>query len=150
MHAYMKAPSAVGGVQVQPIPFVSASRSYIEQTVGIGWVDEGFSAEVWFSVDFQARSLQLGPPGTPLLNADRVNYFDNQLYIDPGNSFQVSLEIGSGAVSNARLWVENTWIRVKGVSSGTPVPEFTPWILLAVVFLVAVPAFRVIRRAHRL
>lgn len=111
-------------------------------------MDEGFSAEVWFSVDFQARSLQLGPPGTPLLNANRVNYFDNQLYVECGNSFEVSIEIRSGAASNARLWVENTWIRVKGISSGMPVPEFQAPIVLALSFLLVVALLRASKRVH--
>lgn len=121
------------------LPQVWASQSYISQAVGIGWVNDGFSADVWFSVDFPGQTLRIGPPEAPLLNADRIRYFDNQLLIACGNTFDVRLSLGSGASSSARLWIEDTWIEVRGISTGAAVPEFgaSAWAIMTIGVMLA-------------
>lgn len=72
-----------------------------------------------------------------MLNANGIQYYDNHLNVNPGSSFETRIKIGSGATSNSRLWVEGTWITVRGIVSGEPVPEFeSAWIVLAAVLLV--------------
>ena len=134
----MSTPSSVN-VCLWPLDLVKlayASQGYIAQAVGIGWVNEGFAADVVFSVDFLGQAFQVGPPGTPVLNADRVNYYDNTLFVSQAEYFSVRIRLESYAVSQARLWVEDTRITVRGVSSGEIVPEFVSAPIALLVVLV--------------
>jgi hypothetical protein len=111
---------------ISPLPEVYASTSYIDQNENIGWVQEGWSADVSFWVDFLATNFGVNPPGTPS-GGGSINYYDNILDLSQGmcgNSFLATIYLTGSAASNARIFVSTASIRVKGISYGIPVPEF--------------------------
>jgi hypothetical protein len=127
-------------------PYTTPSAT-VYQRMGIGWVDQGWSADAWFSVDFLAQNFQVGPPGAPVLDASGIRYFNSVHVPSPGDKLWIGMGITSGATSNAVLRVEECWIRVKGVSGGQPVPEFEWSTVLLALSLASV--FFLLKRQRR-
>jgi hypothetical protein len=124
--------------------------SGVMQGVAFGWVDQGYSGDVWFSIDFLTQTYRFG--GAPLLSAQHVEYYQNRFNVLPedGETFELVIEMLSAAASNAYLRVEETWVRVKFLASGTPVPEFQNTMMtVALVALIGLFASRIIKNSVR-
>jgi hypothetical protein len=109
---------------------------FTRQGVAFGWINEGYSADIWFAIDFLAQNYITGPPGVPVLHATNVKYYENNIYVEEGEKLAIMIVIFSFAASNAYLHVAETWVRIKLLSFGVPVPEFPIAVTTPVMFFI--------------
>jgi len=133
----------------QDVIFSGVDEIAILQGVAFGWVNQGHSGDVWFSIDFLAQTYSTG--GAPLLHAQNVKYYENSFYVSPerGETFDVTIKLESRAASNAYLRIEETWVRVKFLAFGEPVPEFQNMTIAPLVILIGLFASRIIKNNTR-